>query len=72
MDLFQLVDHRKGLFVKKLIFELEQGKLSKDKIKYLRGYLNYIIDVEPKFYDNLCLKYGAKFTKLLKQSSKKL
>lgn len=46
-------------YIRKLIFDFKNHSLSKDKQKYLSGYLSYILDVEQDFYNRLVIKYGA-------------
>lgn len=47
-------------YIKKLIFDLKSGlSLGDDEKKYLPGYLSYLLDVEPDYYNKLVIKYGA-------------
>lgn len=50
-------------YIKKLIFDYKNAKLDKKDIAYLQGYLAFILDVEPSFYNNLALKYGGEIVK---------
>lgn len=46
--------------VRKLLNDFRYGNLNDDKKKHaLQGNLAFVLDVEPCFYDRLCLKYGA-------------
>jgi len=46
-------------YIRKLIFELQRGSLPPEMSSYLSGYLAFVLDVEPDFYNRLSLKYGA-------------
>lgn len=46
-------------YIKKLIYDLSRGNLKESDALYLRGYLAFIYDVEPEFYNRLSIKYGA-------------
>jgi len=46
-------------FIKKLIHDFRVNALDSEKRKYLSGYLSFILDVEPDFYNRLALKYGG-------------
>lgn len=46
-------------YIRKLLFDLKNKKIDRDKCKYLSGYLAYSLDIEPDFYNRLTLKYGA-------------
>ena len=46
-------------YIRKLIFELGQNRLEEREKAYLSGYLSFILDVEPDFFNRLVLKYGA-------------
>ena len=47
-------------YIKKLIFDFKNNKLDTKEKGYLSGYLSFILDVEPDFFNRLVLKYGAK------------
>lgn len=49
----------KKRFIKKLLCDLKYGQLSDRNRAYLGGYLAYVLDVEPEFYNRLTLKYTA-------------
>jgi len=46
-------------YIRKLLFDLRENRLSATDHSYLRGYLAFILDVEPAFYNRLALKYGS-------------
>lgn len=46
-------------FIRKLLFDFKNGIIDEEKAKYLSGYLSYILDVEPEFFNRLALKYSA-------------
>jgi len=46
-------------YIKKLIFDFKNNKLDNKEKGYLSGYLSFILDVEPDFFNRLVLKYGA-------------
>ncbi len=46
-------------FIRKLLNDFEHGSLIMKQPHILQGNLAFILDVEPRFYDRLCLKYGA-------------
>lgn len=51
-------------YIRKLLFELKKELLPEEKKKYLSGYLSYILDVEPDFYNRLAIKYGADLVRI--------
>lgn len=55
-------------YIKKLIYDFMNGEIETSNIKYLKGYLSYILDVEPLFYNRLSIKYGEVVSKILKLS----
>jgi RNA-directed DNA polymerase len=54
---------RNKRYIRKLLFELKNGAISKEGNKYLSGYLAFVLDVEPDFYNRLAIKYGADILK---------
>jgi len=46
-------------FIRKLLNDFAHGSLIMKQPHILQGNLAFILDVEPRFYDRLCLKYGA-------------
>lgn len=50
-------------YIKKLIFDYKNANLDDKKISYLQGYLAFILDVEPSFYNYLALRYGGEIVK---------
>ena len=53
------IGRRNKRYIKKLIFDSENNSISKEEKAYLSGYLSFILDVEPDFFNRLVLKYGA-------------
>lgn len=51
-------------YIRKLLFDFKNGKTK--NITYLRGYLSFISDVEPDWYDRLTLKYSAEVMEKVK------
>jgi len=56
-------------YIKKLVFDYKNNQLSEEKTKYLTGYLSYILDVEPSFYNSLVQKYSAETMELIKREA---
>lgn len=50
---------RNKRYIKKLIYDFKSNNLDSNRRSYLSGYLSFILDVEPDFYNRLVLKYGA-------------
>ena len=46
-------------FIRSLLNEFKHGGLIMKQPHILQGNLAFILDVEPRFYNRLCLKYGA-------------
>ena len=46
-------------YIRKLLFEYKKGSIDPNLLKYLQGYLSFILDVEPTFYNSIVIKYGA-------------
>ncbi len=46
-------------YIRKLIFEFENGKLKKKMQERLRGQLGFALDCDPAFYNRLVIRYGA-------------
>ena len=57
-------------YIKKLIFDYKNNNIEDKKLSYLQGYLAFILDVEPSFYNNLALKYGGEIVKKALKSKK--
>ena len=53
------IGRRNKRYIKKLIYDFKGNSLDSNQRKYLSGYLSFILDVEPDFYNRLALKYGA-------------
>ena len=45
--------------LKSLVHSYKVGSISKKDRKYLQGYLAFLLDVEPNYYNRLCQKYGS-------------
>jgi len=46
-------------FIRKLLNDFKHGSLIMKQPHILQGNLAFVLDVEPRFFDRLCLKYGA-------------
>jgi hypothetical protein len=46
-------------YLRRLLDKLKNGRLSKERRVYLRGYLSFVLDVEPELVDRLATKFGA-------------
>jgi len=46
-------------FIRKLLNDFNHGSLIMKQPHILQGNLAFVLDVEPRFFDRLCLKYGA-------------
>jgi len=53
------IGRKQKKYIKKLVNDFRYGILNEDKINYLSGYLAYILDVEPDFYNRLVVKYTS-------------
>ena len=53
------IGRRNKRYIKKLIFDYKNNSIGKKEKGYLSGYLSFILDVEPDFFNRLVLKYGA-------------
>lgn len=49
----------KKRYIRKLLFDFARGCLEPAKQSYLSGYLAFILDVEPDFYNCLAIKYSG-------------
>lgn len=59
-------------FIRSLLNDFKHGALIMKQPHILQGNLAFILDVEPRFYDRLCLKYGAELVlKALRQRGDK-
>jgi hypothetical protein len=58
----------KKRYIKKLVFDFKNNQIAADDLKYLRGYLAYILDVEPSFFNSLVQKYSAETLDSIKNS----
>jgi hypothetical protein len=46
-------------YIKKLIYDFKNNNILNEELTYLKGYISYILDVEPDFYNRLALKYST-------------
>lgn len=49
----------KKRYIRKLIYDIKCNKIDAVKLKYVQGYIAYIMDVEPSLYNSLIIKYGS-------------
>lgn len=54
------IGREKKRYIRSLVFQYSNEKLKQAEISYLRGYLSYVISVEPVFIERLRKKYGSK------------
>lgn len=59
-DFLTSIGRKRKNFVKKQLYLFNSGSLSEDEIYSLKGYLAFIRDCEPSFYNRLIIKYGSK------------
>ena len=52
------VGRKKKQIIKSLINSYKYNNINDDKKKYLKGYLSYLLSVEPSYIINLKKKYG--------------
>lgn len=52
------VGRSKKRHIRSLVYRYKLRKITTDQLKYLRGYLAFIQDVEPRFIESLASKYG--------------
>jgi RNA-directed DNA polymerase len=53
------IGRRRKKYIKKLVHDFRKGAASNDLKRELRGHLGFVLDVEPGFFNNLAMKYGA-------------
>lgn len=53
------IGRKRKRYLRKLLNDLLHNKLSPKEMNYLKGYLAFVLDVEPGLYNRLCQKYGA-------------
>ena len=51
------IGRKRKRYIRKLLQDYENGKLSEKETHQLQGHLAFILDAEPSFYSRLCLKY---------------
>lgn len=54
------IGRKKKRYIKSLLNAARFGALDEEKQEYLAGYLSFVRDVEPQFYNRLVIKYGGK------------
>ena len=59
---------RKKRQIRSLLYQFQKNNISVKDLKYLNGYISYILDVEPDLYNRLVIKYGGDVFKKLKES----
>ena len=59
----------KKRYIKKLVFDYTKDEIDEEELKYLTGYISYILDVEPTFYNSLVQKYSAETLKMIKEEA---
>jgi retron-type reverse transcriptase len=59
---------KKKRLVSAMVHRAMKKKLPAEGKSYLKGYLSFILSVEPDFYDRLILKYGGEIIKQLHYS----
>lgn len=53
------VGRKNKRMLRALLCKAKYGKLSTKSASYLQGYLAFLLDVEPSYFNSLALKYGA-------------
>jgi RNA-directed DNA polymerase len=61
------IGHKMKRYIRKLLFDFKKETLSKEQTAYLRGYIAFTLDVEPKLYNRLAIKYGGELLKKVRQ-----
>lgn len=51
-------------YIRKLLYDLKMNRLGDKEKSYLQGYLSFILDVEPDFFNRLALKYGGELVNI--------
>lgn len=62
------IGREKKNYIKKLVYKYNTSVLEEHEIKYLSGYLSFILDVEPEFYKKLVVKYSSIVNDIRKMS----
>lgn len=60
---------RKKRAIKSMVFRFQRGTLEAERQKYLKGYLAFIISVEPSFFEALRIKFGSNVLQQILQNS---
>jgi len=60
-----VIPHTKKRYIRSLIYAYTLQKVDDKTIKYIKGYISFIKDVEPSFLNSLLIKYGEKMHGLL-------
>jgi RNA-directed DNA polymerase len=53
------VGRKNKRMLKALLCQFSHGNISQENTAYLQGYLAFLLDVEPAYFNRLALKYGA-------------
>lgn len=53
------VGRKNKRMLKALLCQFKHGKIANKDLSYLQGYLAFLLDVEPAYFNRLALKYGA-------------
>jgi len=53
------VGRKNKRMLRSLLCKAKYGSLGKKEVSYLQGYLAFLLDVEPSYFNSLALKYGA-------------
>lgn len=61
------IGRKRKRYIRKLLFDFKRGTLSKELTTYLRGYIAFTLDVEPKLYNRLAIKYSGELLKEVAQ-----
>jgi hypothetical protein len=60
-----VIPHIKKRYIRSLIHNYTLQKADDTTVKYIKGYISFIKDVEPSFLNSLLIKYGEKMHGLL-------
>jgi len=63
------IGREKKRAIKSMVFRFQRGTLEAERQKYLKGYLAFIISVEPSFFEALRIKFGSNVLQQILQNS---
>jgi RNA-directed DNA polymerase len=66
------VGRKNKRYIRKLLLDYKYNKLDIKMKHHLSGYLAYILDVEPEFYNRLILKYGGEIVNAALQQTRSI